>query len=195
MKNWRTTPKQTSSRLGSRVGAAFILLAACGVPACSSSSPAAEAAGASAGVAAAPAALEEATAQVFEETEAHADRPPHGGVIVPLGAHVAHAEIVVVPDSGEVTLHVLDADGQPGLRIAQPTVLVDVETSGRLVRLEMQAAPLEDAGERVGNASRFTARSDDLLRVGEGSLMLKWVGVNGQVYSDVVVDWPPPAGM
>jgi hypothetical protein len=55
----------------------------------------------------------------------------------------------------------------------------------------MQAAPDEAAGERVGDASRFTARSDDLLRMGEARVMLKWVGVNGQVFSDVVVDWAP----
>lgn len=176
--------------LGESALPALVLSVACGLSACSSPPPAEQPAAAPQATVA-PQALEDATAKVFEEVEAHADAPPHGGVVVPLGAHAAHAELVVVADSGELTLHMLDPEGQPGQRIAQPTVVVDVETSGRLVRLEMKAAPDEAAGEQVGDASRFTARSDDLLRMGEAKVMLKWVGVNGQVFSDVVVDWAP----
>lgn len=164
------------------------LVVASGLAACSSEPTPEPEAPAAAEVPVAPRALEESTAKVFDETEAHADQPPHGGVVVPLGAHAAHAELVLVPDTGELTLYVLDADGQPGQRIAQPAVLVDVETSGRVVRLELGAAPLE--GERSGDASRFTGRSDDLLRMAEGKATLRWVGVNGQVFSDVIVTWP-----
>jgi hypothetical protein len=156
---------------------------------CSSPPPAAESAAPSATGPAAPAALEQATAKVFEETEAHADQAPHGGVIVPLGAHTAHAEVVIVPDTGELTLYMLDAEGMTGQRIAQPTVVADVETSGRLVRIELKALPEVEASERVGDASRFAARSDDLLRTGDATVTLKWIGVKGQVFSDVVVGW------
>ncbi|BCS32785.1 hypothetical protein TBR22_A20070 [Luteitalea sp. TBR-22] len=164
------------------------LVVAGSVAACSSEPASEPDAASTAEAPVAPKALEEATAKVFEETETHADQPPHGGKIVPLGAHVAHAEVVLVPDTGELTVYILDAEGQPGQRIAQPVVLVDVETSGRTVRLELAASPLD--GERSGDASRFTARSDDLLRMAEGKATLRWVGVNGQVFSDVVVSWP-----
>lgn len=166
----------------------LLLLVMGGLPACSSSEPTAQAPAADATVA--PKALEDATARVFDQTEAHADAPPHGGVVVPLGAHAAHAELVVVPDTGELTLYVLDADGQPNQRMAQPKVVVDVETSGRIVRLEMSAVPDEAAGERVGDASRFVGRSDDLLRMAEARVTFRWLGVNGVVYTDTVVDWP-----
>jgi hypothetical protein len=163
---------------------------ACGAAGCSSPSPAAEV---SADVAAngpmAPRALEEATATAFIDEERHADQPPHGGVVVPLGPHAAHAEVVAVPDDGELSLYVLNAEGQPGQRIAQPKVVVDVVTSGRLVTLEMAAVPDESLGERVGDASHFVVKSDDLLRMAEAQITVKWLGVNGQVYSDVVVDW------
>jgi len=163
---------------------------ACGLAACSSPAPAAEA---SADVAVngpvAPKALEEATATAFIDEEKHADQPPHGGIVVPLGPHAAHAELVAVPDDGELSLYVLDAEGQPGQRIAQPKVVVDVETSGRLVRLEMAAVPDEGLGERVGDASHFVVKSDDLLRMADAKITVKWLGVSGQVYSDVVVDW------
>ena len=137
-------------------------------------------------------ALEDATATVFEDEEAHADWPPHGGVVVALEPHAAHAEVVAVPDTGELSLYVLDAEGS-GQRIAQPKVVVDVETSGRLVRLELAAAPDEGRGERVGDASHFVVKSDELLRMADAKVMVKWLGVNGQVYSDVVVDWAPAA--
>src|SRR5918993_5620009 len=174
-------------------GALLALAIACGLAACSSPAPASAGAATVPDAPVAPKALEEATAQVFDDTEAHADRPPHGGVVVPLGAHLAHAELVVVPDTGELTLYVLDGEGQPGQRVAQPTVVIDVETSGRLVRLEMSAVPDEGVGERVGDASRFVVRSDDLLRMGEAKVTVKWLGVSGQVYSDVIMDWQPPA--
>jgi hypothetical protein len=170
--------------------AVLAVVVASGCAACSSSSSAADAAAvADAAGPVAPKELVEATAAIFDEHEAHADQPPHGGVIVPLGPHTAHAELVAVPDSGELSLYVLDGDGRPGQRIAQPKVVVDVETSGRLVRLEMTAAPDEGLGERVGDASHFVAKSDDLLRMAEAKITVKWLGVKGQVFSDVPVDW------
>lgn len=180
------------SRWGGWAAASLMLLAVVKVAGCSSASP--EEIAATPPPAAgpvAPKALDEATAKVFEETESHADFAPHGGVIVPLGAHTAHAEVVIVPDTGEVSVYVLDNEGQAGQRVAQPTLVVDIETSGRLVRMEMKAQPDTEAGERVGDASRFAGQSDDLLRAGDAVVTLKWIGVNGQVFSDVVVDWAP----
>ena len=172
------------------IWAPLALVLACGLTGCSSPSPAAEvSADAAVNAPAAPKALEEATATAFIDEETHADRPPHGGVVVPLGPHAAHAEVVAVPDEGELSLYLLDAEGRPGQRIAQPKVVVDVETSGRLVRLEMAAVPDEGLGERVGDASHFVVKSDDLLRMADAKVTLKWLGVNGQVYSDVLVDW------
>lgn len=168
------------------------VMVACGAAACSPT-PAREAQVAVAETPVAPRALEESTAAVFDETEPHADRPPHGGVIVRLGAHLAHAELVAVPDSGELSLYMLDGDGQPGLRVAQPQVVVDVETSGRMLRLVMSAMPDQDVGERVGDASRFVVRTADLLRMGAARVTAKWIGVHGTVYSDVVMNWPPPS--
>jgi hypothetical protein len=136
----------------------------------------------------APKALEEATAQVFDDSETHADQAPHGGTVVPLGAHDAHAELVAVPDLGELSLYMLDGEGQAGQRIAQPKVVVDVETSGRLVRLEMSAVPNDGTGERSGDASHFVVRSEDLIRMADAKVTLRWIGVNGVVYNDVVVD-------
>lgn len=172
------------------IWAPVAVVLACGLAGCSSSSPAAEVS-ADVGVngPAAPKALEDATATAFIDEETHADQAPHGGVVVALGTHAAHAEVVAVPDDGELSLYVLDAEGHPGQRIAQPKVVVDVETSGRLVTLEMAAVPDEGLGERVGDASHFVVKSDDLLRMADAKITLKWLGVNGQVYSDVVVDW------
>lgn len=169
-------------------GTRRVLLAmtiACGAAACASEAPP-EAKAAAAGAVASNE-LNEATAKMFENVETHADVPPHGGQVIELGNHAAHAELLLVPDTGEVTVHVLDRDGHPGKRIAQPTLLLDVETSGRAVRLELKAAP-ED-GESTGDASRFTAASEELLRVGSAKITLRWILVDGQVFSDTVIDW------
>ena len=175
---------------GSIVSRALILvLAGCGLVACSSEAP--PRASATAAGPQASRELTEATARMFENVETHADTPPHGGLVAELGNHTAHAELVVASDTGELTLHVLDGDGAPGKRIAQPSILVDVETSGRAVRLDLRAAPLE--GEKTGDASRFSARSDDLLRVGDARITLRWILVDGQVFSDTVVDWSATA--
>ena len=173
---------------GSRVSrAVLIVVATCGLAACSSEPPAGTVVAAASAGPAAPAALNDATARIFENAETHADSPPHGGVVVELGSHAAHAEVVLVPDSGEVTVHILDADGQPGKRLGQPTILADIETSGRPVRLDLRAAPLE--GEQVGDASRFSGITEELLRVGEARVMLRWILVDGVVYSDNQVTW------
>jgi hypothetical protein len=170
---------------GSRVSRALlILLATCGGAACGSEPPVKAAA--VGGPEASPA-LNDETARMFENVETHADSPPHGGVVVELGSHAAHAEVVLVPDSGEVTVHILDADGQPGKRIAQPSILADVETSGRSVRLELQAAPLDD--EMRGDASRFSGTSEELIRAGEAKVVLRWILVDGVVYSDSAAIW------
>jgi hypothetical protein len=165
-----------------------VLLAAtiaCGAAACASEAPPqAKAAGAGA---VASKELNEATAKIFENVETHADVPPHGGQVIELGHHAAHAELLLVPDTGEVTVHVLDRDGQPGKRIAQPSLLLDIVTSGREIRLELKAAPEE--GESIGDASRFTAVSEELLRVGSAKFTLRWILVDGQVFSDTVIDW------
>lgn len=173
---------------GPRVGRTLIAaLLAAAASACSSEPPATVRAAEAPAGPVAPKALEEATARIFENTETHADTPPHGGLVLELGNHTAHAEILLVPDTGEMTVHILDADGQPGKRIAQPSVLVDVETSGRTVRLDLEADPLE--GEKAGDASRFTGRSEDLLRVGDAQITLRWILVDGQVFSDTVAQW------
>lgn len=166
----------------------LVLAAIAGIAACSSV-PAAEVAAGEGQPqqSATPHALDAATARIFESVESHADTPPHGGVVVELGDHAAHAEVVMVPDTGELRVHILDGEGQPGKRIAQPSVLVDVETSGRVVTLELKAAP--DAGESVGDASRFSAISEDLLRAGGATVTLRWILVDGVVYSDSLVGW------
>ena len=135
----------------------------------------------------APKALNDETAEIFDTAETHADVPPHGGQVIELGNHFAHAEVVLVPDTGEVTVHVLDGDGQAGKRIAQPSILVDIETSGRAVRLELKAAPLD--GETSGDASRFSALSEELLRTGTATVTLRWILVDGRVFADTVMDW------
>ena len=167
-----------------------VLLAAtiaCSAAACASEAPPqAKKAGAGAGAVASKE-LNEATAKMFENVETHADVPPHGGQVIELGHHAAHAELLLVPDTGEVTVHVLDRDGHPGKRIAQPSLLLDIETSGRAIRLELKAAPEE--GESIGDASRFTAASEELLRVGTAKVTLRWILVDGQVFSDTVIDW------
>ena len=169
---------------GSMVSRALLsTLLASGLAACTSEAPPkAEAAVARPE---APPALNDETAQIFENVETHADVPPHGGEVIQLGNHVAHAEVVLVPDTGEVTVHILDGEGRPGKRIAQPSILVDVETSGRAVRLELKAAPLD--GETSGDASRFSALSEELLRTGQARITLRWVLVDGQTFADTVL--------
>ena len=139
------------------------------------------------GVPEAPPALEEATKHMLEEPDAAALTPPHGGVLVGLGAPVAHAEVVIIPDTGQLVVYLLDKDGQPGKRVAQPTMMVKVLTSGRESEVELKALP--EAGEEVGDASRFSAQTDDLLRAGQATVTIKWVLVDGMVFSDSVVNW------
>lgn len=136
---------------------------------------------------------EEMSARVFDQTEAHADHPPHGGSVIELGSHLAHAELVIVPDTGEVTVHMLDGTGQGAKRIAQPVILAEVQASGRTMTLELNAVAAEWTGERSGDSSQFSARTDDLLRVGDATVILKWVGVEGQVFTDVPIQWPAAA--
>lgn len=164
----------------------ILLLGVLTWPACSSA-PADAEKPADAAVPVAPRELEEATRRVFDESLPDELTAPHGGRLVALGAKAAHAEVVIIPDTGQLVVYLLDKDGQPGKRVAQPTMMARVETSGRQFEIELKALP--EAGEQVGDASRFSAQTEELLRAGEATVTLKWVLIDGVVFSDNVVQW------
>lgn len=168
-------------------GVAVILVLGLGGAGCSSAPAEAETSAAATGVPEAPPELEEATRRVFDEPSTHAMAAPHGGALVVLGASVAHAEVVVIPDTGQLVVYLLDKDGRAGKRVAQPTMMARIVTSGREFEIELKALP--EAGEQVGDASRFSAQTDELLRAGQATVTLKWVLVDGMVFSDNVVNW------
>lgn len=165
----------------------ILLLGALGLPACSSAPADEQTSTDAAAGPVAPKELEEATRRVFDESVPAALTAPHGGRLVALGANAAHAEVVIIPDTGQVVVYLLDKDGQPGKRVAQPTLMARIETSGRQFDLELRALP--EAGEQVGDASRFSAQTEDLIRAGQATVTLKWVLVDGMVFSDNVVQW------
>ena len=119
----------------------------------------------------------------------HAHDAPHGGAIVELDDHTAHLEVVVDPESGQMTLYVLDGGAVRAVRIAQPAVHVLSTTGGVSTSLPLAAVGSPLTGARVGDTSEFRGMSDSLRGASRVDVRVESVTVRGQTYDNVRIAW------
>ena len=122
----------------------------------------------------------------------HQHTAPHGGTLVVLGHEFAHLELVLNKEKGELTIYVLDGEAQNGVRLTQPTIVLEMKTeftaSGN--ELELQAIANSLSGEKVGDSSVFIGRSDTLVYQDRFSVKIKQISVKGQNFQNLSFPFP-----
>jgi hypothetical protein len=119
------------------------------------------------------------------DTDPHRHEAPRGGVLVELGEHAAHVELLLDPEAGELTLYSLDAHAEQAVRLAAPTLEVVVGTDQGELWLELAAVASALTGERVGDSSEFRAVDPGLVGLVGLSGRIPAIEVRGVLFEDV----------
>lgn len=114
---------------------------------------------------------------------------PHGGALAELGDHYAQIEAVVDPETGRLTLYVLDGEAERPYRITQPHVVSEVITAGEPFVVQLEAVASVLTGERVGDTSEFRGTAPELAGATTASIRVETITVRGQTFDNVRVRW------
>lgn len=123
---------------------------------------------------------------------AHTANPPHGGVMVSIGDHFAHLELVIDAEHGLASIFVLDGDAYRGVRVKAPQLTIRVQpleggkASGAAFDVNLAAIGSRLTGESVGDTSQFTGAAEPLRGLKEFTATLAVIEVKGQTVRDVV---------
>jgi hypothetical protein len=112
--------------------------------------------------------------------------------MVELGDHAAHLELVFDPQTGRLTLYVLDGEGTGPIRLNQPHVTLVVGTENEPVFVTLDAAGRVLTGERVGDSSEFRAVAPALVGATSLDARVETVTVRGQTYDNIGIAWRAP---
>lgn len=133
---------------------------------------------------------EEAEEHRHPPEEGHDHAAPHGGTLVALGEHFAHAEMVLDADTGRVTLYILDGEAEKPVRLEQPQVdlLVIRGDAEHEVTLAAAADPL--TGEKPGDSARFEGTCLPLRGATDLLVEIKSLRVRGTAFAEVTFPFP-----
>jgi hypothetical protein len=134
-----------------------------------------------------------AVAGVMFAQEEHEHTAPHGGTLIVLGNEVAHVELVLDAESGQLTAYVLDGEAEQAVRIARSVLplMIEVGEAGEeasLVPLHAVENPL--TGEKLDDTSEFRGQSDLLIGREFFSATLTDITVKGFNFQDVMFSFP-----
>jgi hypothetical protein len=128
----------------------------------------------------------------------HADKGPHGGALVAIGADDAHVELVLDGETGKLTAYVLDGEAEKPVAIKQASLQLGI------------TLPDEDAGEKTkgglpkdvfplmlaavdpqdGKASEFSGTADELKGVEHFDAALTSISVGDKSFKNVSFSYP-----
>ena len=140
-----------------------------------------------------------------EDAEAHAHEDhgdhghhhhdaPHGGVLVSLGDHVAHLEVLHDPAAGQLTVYVLDGEAEQPLRLKDEALALRIEDAdGVAMDLSLAAVANALTGETVGDSSQFAVRDPRLAGLTHFEGSFPAITVLGVTATDVAFHWPEEA--
>lgn len=121
-----------------------------------------------------------------EEHNHHHHPAPHGGTLIVFGSELAHLELVLDPDTGELTGYLLDGAAENGVRLRNASLELEIE--GRLVVLQPVADPL--TGETTEKTSQFSVRDETLKGISEFHGKVKMVEIKGQRFENTEFHFP-----
>jgi hypothetical protein len=121
----------------------------------------------------------------------HEHVAPHGGTLVAFGDEFAHLELILDPETGEMTAYVLDGAAERGVSVQQPSLGIDVRPEAG-ARFAVALAAVENVltGETQGNTSQFAGRSDRLKGLLRFRGEIRRLTVKGQVFERVSFRFP-----
>ena len=119
-------------------------------------------------------------------TQHHHHAAPHGESLIEVGEELAHLELLWKPDSGRLTLYVIDGECEQAIRLKQAQL--EMVQAGQTYRLRAVANPL--TGETVGDSSQFEGDLPGLRGQTRWNAKLKELKIAGQTFSDVSVEFP-----
>lgn len=126
-----------------------------------------------------------------DHAHAHAHAAPHGGALVELGEEAAHLEFVLDPATGRLDAYVLDAHVENFVRIAQPTIELELQWPGgsrRAIALLAVANPA--TGETAGDTAQFSAGVSELTGVAHFDGVVKTITVRGVTHENIAFSFP-----
>src|SRR5262245_60040509 len=127
----------------------------------------------------------------------HAEKGPHDGALVAIGAEDAHLEFVLDADSGTLKAYVLDGDADEAVAIKQASLQLAVTlTKGAdddkgglpedaVIVMLSAVSPADD-----GTASEFEGQSDSLKGAEKFAANLTAVTVGGKSFKNVTFKYP-----
>jgi hypothetical protein len=120
----------------------------------------------------------------------HEHHPPHGGAPVELGEEEYHVEIVGDGNAGKLQAFVLDGELENFVRIAEPSLEIDAQVSGRQEKLALAPVPNNATGEKVGDTSLFEGTADWIKTTPIFDAVLKEITVRGRIYTNITFNFP-----
>lgn len=120
----------------------------------------------------------------------HEDHPPHGGTPVVLGDEQFHLELVRDAATGTLSGYVLDDEMEEFVRIAAPSLVLDVRRGGKTQRLVLSPVADLATGETVGNTSLYQGQADWLRTEGHFDATLEPVTIQGSAFGPTPFNFP-----
>ena len=120
----------------------------------------------------------------------HQHHPPHGGTPVVLGDEQFHLELVRDAAAGTLSGYVLDDEMEEFVRIAAPSLVLDVRLGGKTQRLVLSPVADLATGETVGNTSLYQGQADWLRTEGHFDATLEPVTIQGSVFGPTPFNFP-----
>ena len=127
----------------------------------------------------------------------HEHTAPHGGTLIVLGDEFAHLELVLDPEEGTLRGYVLDGEAESPVRIEQREIEVTItvpDTGGDVpaseLPLRLSAVYNILTGEKKGDTSEFTVRTERLKGLKQFGAVITTITVNGREFQEVEFRFP-----
>lgn len=117
--------------------------------------------------------------------------PPHGGMMIELGEHVAHAEAVFDAGEGRLTVYFLDSSASGAARASSPELQANITLNkgGKELVFQTTLAGVESSltGERAGDTSQFAAADPAWSGLELAKVEITEAVVGGITHRDLVI--------
>ncbi|WP_372369019.1 hypothetical protein [Candidatus Uabimicrobium sp. HlEnr_7] len=124
-----------------------------------------------------------------DKSHHHSHTPQYGGVLIEIGDHFAHAEMVV--KEGNLSLHILDAEAENNVRLEQDKIQVKVKANEVSFELSLEGVASELTGETEKNTSHFRASHEKLKGMDDFTATVTSLMIKGQKFENISFTFAP----
>ncbi len=128
----------------------------------------------------------------FREKHGHLHTSHHGGVLVCVGMHKAHLELLHDPESGELTVHVLDDQGENYYFLDLIDLPLQIKPHNARAWVDITLPAVEDVsiGSRLGRSCIFQGIVPELVSQERFQIRIPDLEFFGNLYPSFVVSYP-----